>query len=98
MGWSVSAAVWGAWLALRRAKKAPVSAVVLAGAQREADLAGLSLEAFLREWCERGSQGLKADWLTPKAGAPPRPVNRQIAIETENRRVAAEWLAAGEGT
>ena len=29
-----------------------------------AEEAGMSLEAFLRVWCRRGSQGLEAAWLT----------------------------------
>lgn len=55
--------VWQDWLALRRAKRAAVTQTVLEAARREAHKAQLSLEAFLREWCMRGSQGLKADWL-----------------------------------
>jgi len=57
--------VWADWLQLRRAKKAPASATVLTEAKREAATAGLTLEAFLRVWCVRGSQGLLAAWLTP---------------------------------
>ncbi len=56
--------VWGDWLALRKSKKAAVTATVLEGAKNEAAKAGMTLEAFLREWCIRGSQGLKAEWLT----------------------------------
>lgn len=40
-----------------------MTATVLDGARREAAAAGYTLDAFLREWCERGSQGLKAEWL-----------------------------------
>ncbi|MBP7610207.1 MAG: DUF1376 domain-containing protein [Steroidobacteraceae bacterium] len=58
--------VWTAWLDLRRKKRAPVSDVVLQQARKEASLAKLSLEAFLRIWCFRGSQGLHADWITPQ--------------------------------
>lgn len=57
--------VWTDWLALRKAKRAPVSATVLEGARSEAQKAGMSLEAFLRVWCRRGSQGLEAEWLKP---------------------------------
>lgn len=60
-------AVWNDWLALRRSKKAPVTATVLDGARTEAGKAGMTLDAFLREWCTRGSQGLKAEWL-PNGG------------------------------
>lgn len=58
--------VWAAWLELRRKKRAPVSEVVLQQARKEAGLAKLSLEQFLRVWCFRGSQGLHADWITPQ--------------------------------
>lgn len=51
---------------MRRKKRAPVSDVVLQQARKEAALAKLSLEAFLRIWCFRGSQGLHADWITPQ--------------------------------
>jgi len=53
------------WVGLRKAKKAPVTQTVIAGARAEAQKAGLTLEAFLRIWCMRGSQGLQADWLKP---------------------------------
>lgn len=57
--------VWADWLALRKAKRAPVTATTLGEAESEAVKAGMSLEAFLRIWCARGSQGLSADWLKP---------------------------------
>lgn len=57
--------VWADWLALRRSKRAPVTQTVLDGAIAEAEKAGVPLEAFLRMWCFRGSQGLQADWLKP---------------------------------
>ena len=62
----VSEQVWTDWLQLRKTKKAPVSLTVLEGAQEEAGKAGMPLEAFLRVWCTRGSQGLKAEWLKPE--------------------------------
>lgn len=55
--------VWADWMALRQGKRAAVTATVVDGARSEALKAGLSLEAFLRIWCRRGSQGLEADWL-----------------------------------
>ena len=55
--------VWDDWLALRKAKKAPVTETALKSARREAEKAGISLNAFLTIWCARGSQGLEASWL-----------------------------------
>lgn len=67
--------VWTDWLALRKAKKAPVTDTVLSSAKDEAAKAGLTLEAFLRVWCARGSQGLQADWLRPNERAGPAQAN-----------------------
>jgi hypothetical protein len=61
----VAEQVWDDWLALRKAKRAPVSKTVVEGARVESEKAGLSLETFLRIWCARGSQGLEAAWLKP---------------------------------
>lgn len=55
--------VWSDWLQLRKAKKAPVTETVLQGARAEAVKAGMTFSDFLAEWCSRGSQGLKAEWL-----------------------------------
>jgi uncharacterized protein YdaU (DUF1376 family) len=54
---------WEDWLSLRKAKKAPVTETVLKSARKEAEKAGISLNAFLTIWCARGSQGLEASWL-----------------------------------
>lgn len=61
----VAEQVWADWLALRRAKRAPVSDTTVAEARREADKAHLPLQRFLEIWVGRGSQGLQADWLKP---------------------------------
>lgn len=56
---------WEDWLSLRKAKKAPVTETVLKSARKEAEKAGITLNAFLTIWCARGSQGLQAEWLKP---------------------------------
>lgn len=61
----VPQSVWDDWLALRRAKKAPVTGTVLRTAVTEAGKAGMTLTQFLTVWCARGSQGLQADWIKP---------------------------------
>ena len=71
--------VWLDWLALRRGKRAPVTGTVLDGARQEAQQAGVTLEAFLREWCLRGTQGLKAAWLRQSHIAQPHPSNAKYA-------------------
>ena len=58
--------VWQDWLSLRKSKKASVTETVVNGARQEADKLGWPLEKFLIEWCTRGSQGLKAEWIKPE--------------------------------
>jgi uncharacterized protein YdaU (DUF1376 family) len=62
----VSEQVWQDWLSLRKSKKAAVTQTVLEGARKEAFKLDWPLEKFLVEWCTRGSQGLKAEWIAPK--------------------------------
>jgi len=59
----VSQQIWNDWVALRKSKKAPITQTVLNGAIAEAKILGWTLEKFLAEWCSRGSQGLKAEWI-----------------------------------
>mgnify|MGYP000064125498 CR=1 FL=1 len=58
--------VWQDWLSLRKQKKASVTATVIDGARNEAAKIGWTLQQFLVEWCTRGSQGLKAEWIKPE--------------------------------
>ncbi len=60
----VDAGVWDDWKQLRKNKRATVTETVVEQARKEATKAGMSLNQFLKEWCLRGSQGLKAEWLT----------------------------------
>ena len=97
----VTETVWSDWLALRKAKKAPATQTVIDGAVAEAAKAGMSLDASLRVWCSRGSQGLQAEWLKPqergfqpaRAGPDPAEVTRAMLDaqkQTPEERAAAE--------
>lgn len=57
--------------ALRTKLRAPITATAMKGIQREATLAGLSLEAALVVCCERGWRGFKAEWLARDTRAGP---------------------------
>jgi len=62
--------VWTDFLAIRKAKRSPLSATALAGIGREADKAGITLADALVVCCERGWTGFRADWYataTPAA-------------------------------
>ena len=62
----VSEGVWNDWVALRKKKGTTISETAIDGARVEAQKIGWTLEQFLIEWCVRGSQGLKADWIKPE--------------------------------
>ena len=59
----VSEKVWNDFMAIRKAKRAPLTETALKGIKREADKAGMALEAALSMACERGWQGFKAIWV-----------------------------------
>lgn len=60
---SVTDEAWQGFLALRRAKKAPVTSIALRGIEAEATKAGLTLQQALEQCCARGWTGFKADWM-----------------------------------
>ena len=51
--------------ALRSKLRAPITATAMAGIEREAIKAGLSMQEALRVCCERGWRGFKAEWMEP---------------------------------
>lgn len=76
---------WADFLALRKAKRSPMTATALNAIRSEAGLAGLSLQAALVECCARGWQGFRADWVQqgqPRASPRHGPANaKQAATE-----------------
>lgn len=64
-------AVWTDFLAIRKAKRAPLTATALRAIESEAAKAGMSLNAALVECCARGWQGFRADWIGTKPLASP---------------------------
>lgn len=83
--------VWDDFLAIRTKKRAPFTDTALEGLDREAQKAGITLEAALRTCCERGWQGFKAEWLGPSA---PDYSQLQAQIEAEERNASSRSSAA----
>jgi hypothetical protein len=75
----VTELVWSDFLAIRRAKKAPLTATALSGIEREAQKAGMTLGSALSICCERGWQAFRSDWIVQPARASPKP--RSSAVE-----------------
>lgn len=73
----VSQQVWSDFEALRKDKKAKLTATALDGIRREAGKASLTLEAALSMCCMRGWQGFQASWALARDG----PSRRSPATE-----------------
>jgi hypothetical protein len=97
--------LWADFLALRRAKKSPLTVIALAGIEREAKKAGWPLERALRECCQRGWQGFKAEWTRDRSanmgqrgaagdGSKPIFIPRKIDAETKAECEASARVAA----
>jgi hypothetical protein len=68
---AVSEQVWNDFLALRKAKRAPLSATALASIAKEAEKAAMHIEEALTECVTRGWQSFKAEWMKPKTTTKP---------------------------
>lgn len=90
---------WQDWRALRRRKRAPVTATVIEGARVEAQKAGLPFSEFLRVWCVRGSQALQADWLKPdekRSGATFRERDDAAGRKRWEQMTGRKWPSEGD--
>jgi len=61
----VTESVWADFVELRKSKKAKLTQTAIDGIKAEAERAGWTLEAALRECCSRGWTGFKAEWVSP---------------------------------
>ena len=59
--------VWNDFLAMRKAKRSPLTQTALDAIQREADKVPMSLNMVLATCCARGWQGFKAEWVAELA-------------------------------
>ncbi len=81
--------VWNDFLAIRKAKRAPLTETALDGIAREAAKAGMTLPQALAKCCERGWQGFEAKWVEREAGA----ARGRESVSDFNRRSTEEALA-----
>ena len=73
-------AVWSGFLAIRKAKRAPLSQAALDGIEREAAKAGMTLADTLALCCTRGWQGFKAEWVQDRQQSQQRTTSRADLI------------------
>lgn len=62
----VAESVWTDFVAIRKAKRAPLTVTALEGIEREAAKAGMTLAEALAMCCSRGWQGFNAEWAKEK--------------------------------
>ena len=67
----VSEQVWNDFIALRKAKRAPLSPTALSVIAKEAEKAAMHIEEALTECVTRGWQSFKAEWIKPKTTTKP---------------------------
>ncbi|MBX9348752.1 hypothetical protein K5M36_16820 [Chromobacterium vaccinii] len=78
------------FLLIRKAKRAPLTATALAGIEREAAIAGLTLAQAIQISAERGWQGFKAEWLHRDTPQSSRPSGGKPTLAEQNRAAAEE--------
>jgi hypothetical protein len=81
------------FLAIRKKKRAPLTATALEEIKREAVKAGLSVNKALEKCCARGWQGFDASWLDSKTSGSSQFLTPQQQRDENNRRSTAEFLA-----
>lgn len=74
--------VWDDFVAHRKAVKAPITETALAGFEREAERAGMSLTDALRVCLERGWRGFRADWIASQTLSDPKGRVSPVTLKT----------------
>jgi hypothetical protein len=95
VGMGVNDKVAEDWLALRKKKNLAPTATAFEGVLLEAGKAGMTMDQALRTCCTRGWGGFDAGWLDKggarSGGGGVVPLNRQEALERQNRKIAMEF-------
>jgi Helix-turn-helix domain len=87
--------IWNDFLELRKAKRAPLSNTALAAIEREAALAGWSLNDAIAECVARGWQAFKANWVKDKQHG--KQHNGDMGSTERAARQALHDLSGGTG-
>jgi uncharacterized protein YdaU (DUF1376 family) len=74
--------VWNDFLALRKAKRSPLTKTALDAIEREADKVPTSLNDALAMCCARGWQSFKADWVADKQAS-----SRTVSFAQQEREL-----------
>lgn len=98
----VSSEIWDSFVQQRKAKKAPITPLVMSGIEEQAKLAGWTIENALKEICFRGWMSFKAEWVAKKPGfvkpltPAERATNLALGRTNESRLLTPEEQAERE--
>lgn len=90
----VTPGTWSDFVALRKAKRSPLTQTALAGIASEAAKARITLEAALSTCCVRGWTGFRAEWVSADGRAPPINGTKRTT-GAHNEAVMHDWLSGG---
>lgn len=82
----VSDSVWQDFLAIRKAKRSPLTATALQGIEAEAVKAGLTLQQALLTCCARGWQGFNAEWMDGRTQSPQTMTFAERDVQLKRKR------------
>ena len=83
------------FLAIRKRKRAPLTAIALEGLMRESAQAGMSLNDTLRTCVERGWQGFSAEWVQQRT-SPPSKASRHADWNAQMNALVSRSLGQPE--
>lgn len=87
---NVSESVWQDFRALRKTKRAPLTATAMDGIAAEAVKAGIGLDAALAYCCSVGWQGFNAAWYAERQAKAP-PGQAETFRERDTRQARERW-------
>lgn len=90
--------IWNDFLELRKAKRAPLSNTALAAIQREAALAGWSLNDAIAECVARGWQAFKANWVKDRDNGQHGNQNYGMGVTERAAHRALSEITGGTGS
>jgi len=81
--------VWEDWLAIRKAKRLPLTKTAMDEIEAEVSKAGISMQEALKFCCLNGWGSFRASWYQKEKGST---LNKQEALERRNKEVGLRWL------
>jgi uncharacterized protein YdaU (DUF1376 family) len=92
----VDESIWNDFIAVRHAKRSPMTATALKAIEAESTKAGWSLQDALKECISRGWQGFKADWVKGNGKSEASLYERNMAALTWRPEEVVDGVEVGK--